>query len=235
MNQPPAAPLPAITYPVSYEITRPEGYNRLTVAFRLILAIPQLILVGGTGLFGVWFTRGPSSGRLFGPMLNGGLLGILLAILTLFAWCAIVFTGSYAGAGRDFCLMIFRWQQNVIAYLYLLAAPYPPFGDKPYALHLVVEPPEERKRLTVAFRIFLVIPHAIILVFLTIAAQIVTLIAWFAILFTGQYPAAFYEFSVGVARWSARVSAYMLLFVDEYPPFTMESTTALGPTDPRMV
>lgn len=225
----------ATVYPVSYEIVRPERYNRLTVAFRLILAIPQLILVGGSGYLTFWLNRGNGAGRFFGFGLNGGLLGAVLFLLTFFAWFAILFTARYPDSMRDFCLMIFRWQQNVTAYVYLLAAPYPPFGDKPYVLQLAVEPPVVRNRLTVAFRIFLAIPHFIALFFLGIAWGLVTVIAWFAILFTGQYPEAFYGFSVGVARWSARVSAYMLLFVDEYPPFTLESASAPIATGPRMV
>jgi hypothetical protein len=47
-------------------------------------------------------------------------------------------------------------------------------------------------------------------------------IAWFAILFTGRYPAALYGFGVGVLRWETRVEAYALLLHDEYPPFSLD-------------
>src|SRR5262249_9044112 len=113
----------------------------------------------------------------------------------------------------------------------LQAAPYPPFGEGPYPLRLEVEPAEEHSRLTVAFRLFLAIPHYIILFFLGAAQAIVTVIAWFAILFTGRYPAELFTSSVGFSRWSARVSAYMLLFVDEYPPFSMQANPNAGPVE----
>jgi hypothetical protein len=68
----------------------------------------------------------------------------------------------------------------------------------------------------------LAIPHCIVLFFLGIAAIFVVIMAWFAILFTGRYPKGFFDFVVGVMRWSLRVLAYAaLLTTDEYPPFTL--------------
>jgi len=68
----------------------------------------------------------------------------------------------------------------------------------------------------------LAIPHYIVLFFLFIAAVFVVIITWFAILFTGRYPKGFFDFVVGVMRWSLRVSAYaILLTTDKYPPFTL--------------
>jgi hypothetical protein len=61
-----------------------------------------------------------------------------------------------------------------------------------------------------------------VLFFLSIAAFIVSVIAWFAILFTGAYPAGLYTFVTGVNRWSIRVETYFLLMRDEYPPFSLE-------------
>jgi hypothetical protein len=68
----------------------------------------------------------------------------------------------------------------------------------------------------------LAIPHYIVLVFLYIAAVVVVIIAWFAILFTGRYPQGMFDFVVGVLRWSLRVGAYAFLLVtDRYPPFSL--------------
>jgi hypothetical protein len=212
-------------FPVTYEIARPERYNRLTVAFRLILVIPQALLVGGGGYyFGVFqsFDRNSGHQGIFG-LFNGGVLNAVLSLLVFFAWIAILFTGRFPNSFRDFCHMIFRWSQNVHAYVLLLSDPYPPFGDSPYPLRIGIVPAAQYNRWAVFFRLILVIPHAIVLAFLGIAQFVVTIIAWFAILFTGQYPEGLYEFSVGVSRWGARVSAYFLLFVDEYPPFTLAS------------
>ena len=70
---------------------------------------------------------------------------------------------------------------------------------------------------------FLVIPHYIVLFFLSIAAFLAVIVAWFAILFTGQYPKALFDYNVGVTRWWLRVNAYAFLLVtDVYPPFSLD-------------
>ncbi len=70
---------------------------------------------------------------------------------------------------------------------------------------------------------FLAIPHYIVLFFLYIAAFVLAIIAWFAILFTGRYPRGMFDFIAGVIRWHNRVLGYAFLLVtDRYPPFSLE-------------
>ena len=68
----------------------------------------------------------------------------------------------------------------------------------------------------------LAIPHYIVLIFLNIAAFVVVIVAWFAILFTGHYPRGMFDFVEGVIRWNNRVLGYAVTLVtDKYPPFRL--------------
>ena len=91
-----------------------------------------------------------------------------------------------------------------------------------YPIKLSIVYPEKMSRLTTFFRLFLLIPHAIVLYFLTIAAGFIWIIAWFAILFTGSYPKGMYDFFVGYWRWMVRFQGYGYLLTDKFPPFTMD-------------
>ena len=71
----------------------------------------------------------------------------------------------------------------------------------------------------------LVIPHLIILFFLWVAFIVLTIVAFFAILFTSKYPRGIFDFNVGVQRWTWRVGyySYSALATDRYPPFSLSS------------
>lgn len=78
---------------------------------------------------------------------------------------------------------------------------------------------EDRSRLSVFFRLFIAIPWFIVAFFYGIGAFVATIIAWFAIVFTGNYPQGLYDFNVGFIRFAARVNAFYYLLTDEFPPF----------------
>lgn len=92
----------------------------------------------------------------------------------------------------------------------------------PHPVQFEVEYPERLSRLLLFVKIFLIIPHVIVLYLLGLALGILTLLSWFAILFSGRYPKAFHEFTTGVMRWSVNVVTYVALLRDEYPPFSWE-------------
>jgi len=192
--------------------------NRLTTAFRAILAIPHVILVGGAGLgFAYSNNQQASAGA------EGGLIGVVAVFLTVVSWFTIVFAGTQIAGIRQMIVFYLRWRVRALAYLMLLEDAYPPFGDGRYPATLsVTDPAGPRRRLSVAFRIFLAIPHMIVLTLVLFAWYCTTVIAWFSILFTGRYPRAFYDFGVGVLRWRLRFDAYLLLLVDDYPPFSLQ-------------
>ena len=76
-----------------------------------------------------------------------------------------------------------------------------------------------RSRLTTFFRLLLVIPHAIAVGLYGIAAYVVALVGWFAVLILGRYPRGMWDFVVGMLRYSQRVNAYLWLIADAFPPF----------------
>jgi hypothetical protein len=126
----------------------------------------------------------------------------------------------------DFAIQIQRWTFNTYAYaLLLLRDEYPPFsGDAgQYPLTLEVEYREDLSRWQIFLKWLFAIPHLIVLTFLAIAAYVVVIIAFFAILFTGRYPRGMFDFVVGTIRWWIRVSAYAVwLMTDRYPPFSLK-------------
>ncbi|MEW5917194.1 MAG: DUF4389 domain-containing protein [Gemmatimonadota bacterium] len=71
-------------------------------------------------------------------------------------------------------------------------------------------------------RPILVIPHIFAIWVLGLVWGLVTVFAWFAILFTGEYANTMYRFAAGVLQWTTRVEAYLLLLHDEYPPFSFD-------------
>ena len=230
MTEEAVSPAPA-GYPITYDVEpQHTDRNRLTVAFRIILGIPQWLLVGGPGGSGIsfpWDWRGGWFNLRSIMFVGGGsgVIGLAAGVIAIISWFAIVFTGRQPRGLWDFTNFFMRWRANAVAYMALLRDEYPPFGpgDGSYpASFSVAGFPETRDRLSAGLRLIYAIPQIIVLVFLGIAWGVTVIIAWFAILFTGRYPEGLYTFGVGYMRWSLRVEAYLLLMRDEYPPFSFD-------------
>lgn len=207
-----------MAYPVSVSVAPPSSpRNRLTTAFRAILAIPHIILVGGAGA-----TIAFSEDQQRSSSAEGGLLGAVAFVLVVVSWFTIVFGGLHIDGLRRFTAFYLRWRARALAYMVLLEDAYPPFGDGPYPVALDIVEPGPRRRLSVAFRAILAIPLLLILIPVMIAWCVVTVVAWFAILFTGRHPQRAFDFSVRALRWRMQLDAYLLLLVDEYPPWWPE-------------
>jgi hypothetical protein len=142
-------------------------------------------------------------------------------VLAVVSWFTLMFGGVQLTGIRDFCLFYLRWRTRAVAYIALFADAYPPFGDGPYPASIEVIPPLEPRR-DIGWRLVFAIPHLVVVFFLVVAWFITIVIAWFAILFTRRYPASMHAFGVSVMRWALRVEAYLLLLVDESPPFSLE-------------
>jgi hypothetical protein len=210
----------AMSYPVSAAVEPQLGErDRLTTALRLVLAIPHLILVGGVG---VGFAANSSRRDLLSFGGETGLLGSIAFLLAIVSWFTIVITSEHYTPIRRYTRYYLRWRVRALAFLMLLVDVYPPFGDAPYpATMTLVEPGPVRDRLSVGLRLIFAIPHFVVLFFVLCGWWVTTVVSWFAILGTGRYPPGLYGFGVGALRWLIRVEAYMLLLVDEYPPFSL--------------
>jgi Domain of unknown function (DUF4389) len=203
-------------YPVQFSIDYPDrSLNRLTTAFRIFVAIPILIVLASVS--GTTWVRASTSSAAFTISGAGGLLffGPLLLIL---------FRRKYPRWWFDWNLELQRFTNRVGAYLALMDDRYPA-TDQEQSVHLDYVYPEggrDLNRWLPLVKWFLAIPHYIVLFFLWIAAIVVVIIAWFAILFTGRYPRGMFDFVQGVIRWGARVVAYAFVLVtDRYPPFKL--------------
>ncbi|MFC1771029.1 DUF4389 domain-containing protein [Candidatus Margulisiibacteriota bacterium] len=190
---------------LKFSIAHPKKSNRLTVFFRLFYAIPivfVLLLVTGFNDNCLAF-----AGILFLPCL-----------------LAILFRKKYPKWWFDWNFAITKFSLRVSSYLLLLRDEYPSF-DEDQSVNLELKYPNAAAELSRGMPLvkwFLAIPHYVILIFLHISVILLTIIAWFSILFTGKYPAKIHEFVVGVIRWSLRVCAYaFMLITDEYPPFSL--------------
>jgi hypothetical protein len=193
------------------------------VAFRPILAIPHLLLVGGPIALALGWSWQTEPGASHEWSAGGGVLGAVAAVTAMLSWFAIVFTGNQPEGLRSLAAFYLRWRVRATAYVTLLRDEYPPFGDAPYPAALIMDSQDgARDRVSVAFRIFLILPHLVALCFLSVAWAMTTIIAWFAILITGAYPESLERFSRGVLRWNIRVEAYLLLLHDTYPPFHLD-------------
>ena len=210
----------ASPYPVTVDVQPAAGpRDRLTIGFRIILAIPHVVLVGGLGFaasLGVWWND-------FGGVFVLGVLGAVASVCGVISWFAIMFANQHPPGLRDLCLYYLRWRARGLAYVALFRDEYPPFGDAEYPASISVVLAEgERDKKSVGLRIFYLIPHAIVLWALSIVWMVTSIIAWFSLLLNGTYPESLYNFGLGVMRWSLRVEAYALLLVDEFPPFSLE-------------
>jgi hypothetical protein len=177
----------------SYDATYTEARNRLTVAFRIILAIPHLIVSQ------VW--------------------GYLAQILAVVQWFIAVFTGKRNDGIWNMQRQWLDYNSRVMGYVGLLYDPYPAFGTTPGPVPVVtaIEMEPEANRLTVGLRLIWMIPAVLLSAIIAIGAFFVALVSWFAILFTGTHPRGMWDFLHRTMKYSQQVQAYSLLLTDVYP------------------
>jgi Domain of unknown function (DUF4389) len=205
----PAIGAASTPYAARLTVDYPERLDRLTTLLRAIWILPIAViwsLVAGSD------GGGRTGGALFG--------GLWLAIVLMIAVRLV-----YPRWWFDFARELTRFGARVGAYLALLTDRIPSTVDE-QSVHLEIDYPDVRRDLNrwlPLVKWLLTIPHYVVLAFLWIGVVVAVVVAWFAILVTGRYPRALFDYVVGVNRWSLRVSAYAFLLVtDRYPPFSLK-------------
>ncbi|HXT35291.1 MAG TPA: DUF4389 domain-containing protein [Chloroflexota bacterium] len=205
-------------YPIHFSVDYPEQrLNRRTTFFRLVLAIPILIVLGSvSGGTWQWTSQGHTTVVAAGA---GGLLAFAPLLM-------IVFRRKYPRWWFDWNLELLRFSNRAAVYLALMDDRYPA-TDEQQSVHLdfpYPDVPRDLNRWLPLVKWFLAIPHYIILAVLTVGTVVVVVAAWFAILFTGRYPRGMFDFVEGVMRWHNRVIGYAAMLVtDRYPPFRLSA------------
>lgn len=149
------------------------------------------------------------------------------AILTFIAWWSILFTGRFPQSMYEFMVGLFRWNIRLNARMYNLSDGYPAFGTDgtDEFTSFEMEYPESLDRGHLLLKtffggIYCALPHAFVLAFRVLWGLILGFLAFWVVLFTGEYPKSWHEFNVGTIRWLTRVNLYLSFMTDDYPPFS---------------
>jgi hypothetical protein len=194
-------------HPIYLEVMADLKRSRVTVLFRLFLAIPHLI----------WIS--------------------LWAVAVLFAlvgqWFFTLFAGRPADPLYGFLARYLRYATHLNSYFFLLANPYPGFLGRPgYPVDLVIDPPARQSRWKTAFRVILAIPPYVFATVLGYVLQIVALAGWFVCLVLGRMPRGMRDLGAYCLRYQQQTFAYLLLLTDDYPTIASEPPREQAPSVP---
>ena len=208
-------------HPVRVTVTDTLDRSRLTVLFRLLLALPHIVWV---------------------------LLWSLVVVFVAFvAWLAALVVGRVPLPLARFLAAYVRYLAHLESFLYLVGGPFPGFTGAPgsYPIDVTVEPVGRQPRLTILFRVFLALPALLLAAAYSSVLLVVAVLGWFTGIFTGRMPAGLREIGAAAVRYNAQTRAYALLVTDRYPysaPFlraddrpeqlSLELAPEPSPTDP---
>ena len=199
--------MPPTPYPVGYEVDFAEKRSRLTTFFRYFMVIPLLIV-------GIFYVIG-------------------LYVVAFVAWFALLFTARYPAGMYRFNSRVVRWMSRVNAYYDLLTDKYPPFDldEHPeYPVRIPIAPAKERySRLKVFFRFLIGIPVMLIWWALALVVSVCAFISWFWIVITGKQNEGLQNAIVLGTAYATRATAYFVYLTEDWPPFSPEGGSALGP------
>ncbi|HEX3608088.1 MAG TPA: DUF4389 domain-containing protein [Solirubrobacterales bacterium] len=186
-------PLPVREDPVRLESSNDLRRSRLTVFFRLLLAIPHLI----------WLT----------------LWGIVALLAAIGNWFATLSTGTSPAGLHRFLAAYMRYQLHVFSYLYLVGNPFPGFtGERgSYPIELRIAERARQNRWSVGFRVVLALPALLIASAYGTLVFTVAFLGWFASLFTGTMPLGLRNAGALALRYGAQTYGYLFMVSGAYP------------------
>jgi hypothetical protein len=197
-----------MAYPVAYQADYRERQSRLTTFFRLIVAIPWLIVAYFWQLVGA--------------------IGIIVG------WFAVLFTGRYPDGLYNLTSMAMRYHARINSWLYLMTDAWPPFdgAEHPeYPIRLVIPAPQESySRVKVLFRIILGIPVIIMAYLFSLLAQIVSILLWVVVVITGKLPKGLFDVQKMSIAYLSLAGVYFGLITETYPPISPEDSDDVAPT-----
>ena len=183
-------------HPVRLVVNDDLQRNRLTVFFRLILAIPHII----------WFA----------------LWSVVNVLAVIANWFATLVKGQSPEGLHNFIATYLRYQTHVYSYVLLIADPFPGFGGQPgYPIDLDVDPSQPQNRWTVAFRVILAIPAFIVSGIMGYLNRALAVFSWFVALVLGRVPEGLRNFAAFALRYEQQTAAYTSLLTGRYPSFNI--------------
>jgi hypothetical protein len=187
----PYAELPR--HPVQLVVTDSLARSRLTVFFRLFLALPHL----------VWIT----------------LWSVAVVFAAIAAWLAALVTGTVPGGLHRFLAAYVRYAVHVQAYLYVIGRRFPGFTGRPgsYGIDLEIDPPQAQRRWLTLLRLFLAVPALLLGGALGGVLLLIAFLAWWYALVRGAVPEGLRNLGAACIRYLEQTSAYLLLLTDRYP------------------
>ena len=191
-------------HPITLVVHDDLKRSRLTVFFRLLLAIPQFI----------WLY----------------LYAIVALFVLVFGWIAALFMGRLPDGAHNFLANYLRYQVHVFSYLTLVANPYPPFsGSADYDVTVTIAPPEKQGRLGIFFRYLLAFPALLLSGVLNYLSFLVSFFAWFVAIFMGRIPEGMRNLLAFSVRYHAQTQGYVMLLTSTYPSFNVPLEDAPAP------
>jgi uncharacterized protein DUF4389 len=227
-----ADPFPAFTgdadYPIDVELGPVEAQGRLSTLFRIVLALPALVLAEVFLGWGAEIASGRSGGAYARETLHVGIAGGVLWIVAFLGWFACLARGRMPRGFRNALAYSIGYVAQVAAYVFLLSERYPNSDPQavsdfdaapPHPVRLAVDDDLRRSRVTVFFRLLLFVPHYVWLALWGIAIAVAVVFNWFATLALGRSPAILFRFISAYVRYQVHAYSFVGLVANPFPGF----------------